>query len=306
MGGIRHFKLEASSALLATLGFDCCNYGGSFFYPAIDGKRLVGREFIIRIPVLSDANEWVLFAYEPSQVTIRDAAGNVVLTQSLTTDQFFATTGGSLAAGVVYQVESTGNISIMSNSRNANTSVPSQNGTDVGTAFLLGTRSFDPSAVAVFAYEDASIVGTDLTTGNQIFTRTLTVGTFAYISGGFGDSKLKVVSSGNIAVWAGSTEGGDSIEFMGDDLTMNTGVNGRKLLLHTQSQGGFLFALRDNTHVTIDGMATPLPLNAGQFLDLAPNAFHTIVADSPVIVETIGGNDLNDWETALRLVLENN
>lgn len=299
ISGIRHFKLEASSPLLATLGFDCCNFGGSFFYPTLNGKSLVGREFIIRIPVLSSTNEFIIFAYEHSQVTIRDTAGNVVTTQTIPASRFFATTGSPLSAGVVYQVSSTGNIAIISNSRNAHTAVPSSAGTDVGTTFLFGTRVWDTSAVAIFAYSNATVTGTDLETGTQAFTRTLAAGQFAYISG-FGDNKFKVESTGEIGIWAGSTEFGDSIGFMGDNLTMNTGDGGREFLIHTQSQGAFLFAFQNNTTVNIDGAVTTLQRD--QFIDLAPGVFRHILSDKPVIVETIGGNDLNDWEVLLRLM----
>ena len=33
-----------------------------------------------------------------------------------------------------------------------------------------------------------------------------------------------------------------------------------------------------------------------------PHTLFKITADKPVIVQTIGGNALNDWETALRIV----
>jgi hypothetical protein len=59
-------------------------------------------------------------------------------------------------------------------------------------------------------------------------------------------------------------------------------------------------ALETGTHVNIDGQdftLDPLP-----FRDLAPGALHHIVADRPVVVVTVGGNGLNDWEAALRLI----
>ena len=298
LGGTRHFKVEASSPLQATLGFDCCNFGGSFFYPAIDGRRLVGREFVIRIPVLSGSNEFVTFAHENSEITIRDTAGNVVLAQTLAKDGFWSTTGGPLAAGSVYQVESTGDIALMSNSNNAHTPAPSREGTDVGTEFLLATSSWSATAIAVFAYEDADVVAVDLTSGGEAFRRTLAAGELAYIN--TARSRFKITGTGKISVWGGSTEGGNSIAAMGDDLTMNTGDDGKLFFIHTQSQGGFVFATADNTSVDVDGVVTIL--DEGQFIDLGANRFVRIESDKPVVVETIGGNGLNDWETGLRLV----
>ena len=244
LGGVRHFKVDVTLPVLATLGYDCCNFGGSFFYPAIDGRSLVGREFIVRIPVLNTNNEFIIFAYEDSQVTIRDAAGTVVANRAISGDGFYATTGAPLARRVAYQVESTGNIAIMSNSRNAHTAVPSSNGSDVGSEFLFGTRAWSGYAVAaIFAYTDATVVGTDLVSGLTAFERTLAAGDFAHISG-LAESKFRVMSTGNIGVWAGSTEGGNAIQSVGDDLTMNTGNVGLEFVIHTQSQGAHLFAFR--------------------------------------------------------------
>jgi hypothetical protein len=299
LSGVRHFKLEASSPLLATFGFDCCNFGGSFFYTAVDGTRLVGRSFIFRIPVLSANNEFIVFAHEASDITVRNTAGQVVLATSLPAGRFFSTTGSPLAAGAVYQLEATGDVALMSNSRNAYTAVPSRNGEDVGTEFLCGTLNWETSAIAIFAYENATVTATRIQTGAQAFTRILQRGEFAYVSG-FGDEKFKITSTGRIAVWAGSTEGGNSIAFMGDDATINTGDRGREFFVHTQSQGAFVLVLENQTTIEIDGVVQVL--NAGQFIDLPPGGFRHIVANKPVIVETIGGNGLNDWETALRLI----
>ena len=299
MGEVRHFKLRASGPLLAILGADSFSQGANYFYPSLDGRTMVGQEFIIRTPVLSNSNEFIIFAYEDSEVTVRDSARSIVTVQNIPADGFYATTGAPLSRFSVYTVESTGSISIMSNAQNGNTAVPSSNGTDVGTKFLLGTHGWERGAVAVFAYADAVITGTNLVSGAEEFTRTLLSGDFAYI-GGLGTNKYSVTSTGKIAVWAGDTEAGDSIQSMGDDLTINVGDRGRDFLIHTQTQGAFLFAFEDGTSVVIDGAATTL--NADQFIDPEPGALHRITSDSPVIVETIGGNALNDWYAVLRLV----
>jgi hypothetical protein len=124
-------------------------------------------------------------------------------------------------------------------------------------------------------------------------------GELTYVPG-FADEKFKITSTGRIAVWAGSTEGGSSIANLGDNTTINTGDRGREFFIHTQTQGAFVLVLDNQTTLQIDGVVQVL--NAGQFVDLPPNGFRHIVANKPVIVQTIGGNGLNDWETVLRLI----
>jgi hypothetical protein len=302
MRNVRYFRLLTSAPLLATLGYQgCCNVGGSFFYPALDGKRLVGRAFLVQIPVLSDSNEFLILAHEASDVTIRDTAGQVVLQRSLPLHGFFVTRGASLGTGGGYQITATGDIALMSNAIDGFTAVPAADGSDVGTTFLFGTRAFGTGALALFAYADAVVSGSDLETGRPLFTRTLTAGEFAYLSG-YGDTKMKVVSTGRIGVWAGATEGGDAIDFLGDDVALHTGEAGREFYVHSQSQGAVLFVTQNDTTVTIDGVATLL--QAGQVHTLPAGALYHVVADKPMLVQTIGGNALNNWAMALRLVID--
>ena len=61
MGEVRHFKLRASGPLLAILGADSFSQGANYFYPSLDGRTMVGQEFIIRTPVLSNSNEFIIF-----------------------------------------------------------------------------------------------------------------------------------------------------------------------------------------------------------------------------------------------------
>ncbi len=299
MEEVRHFKLRSNAPLLAILGADSFSQGANYFYPALDGRLMIGREFIIRTPVLAGNNEIIIFAYENSIITLRDTARAIATTQTIPAGGFYATTRAPLDPFTVYSVESSGRISIMSNAQNGNTSVPSGNGTDVGTVFLLGTHGWERGAVAIFAYEDATVTGINIESGTEAFARTLVSGEFAYI-GGLGSNKFRLISTGKIGVWAGDTEAGDSIRWMGDDLTMNVGAAGRDILIHTQSFGAFVFAYKDGTTVDIDGEVTVL--DAEQFIDLLPDALHRIGSDKPIVVQTIGGNFLNDWDAILRLV----
>ncbi|MDX1654325.1 MAG: hypothetical protein R3310_03825, partial [Candidatus Competibacteraceae bacterium] len=298
MSGVRNFKLAASTPLHATLGYDCCNFGGSLYYPTLDGRTLVGREFILRIPVLTGSNIFAIFAFEEATVTVRDSAGNVVLTREMTAGSRYATSGSPLARNVVYHVTATGDIALQSSSRNAHSAVPARNGTDVGSEFMFHAFAWSQTGMAVFAYEDADFQLTRIDDGAAIASGSLVAGDWTYLA--IPTQYYRLTSSGRVGLWAGSTEGGSGISWLGDDLTQNTGDGGRELLIHSQTQGARIFALLDGTQVTIDGETTTL--NADESLALGGNRFYRIVANKPVVVQTIGGNGLNDWETELKLV----
>ena len=73
----------------------------------------------------------------------------------------------------------------------------------------------------------------------------------------FGKNYYFLESDQPVAVWAGDTEGGEEVWHMGDDLTMNYGVNAKSFSLHSQTQGAYIFAGSDNTTVQLarDGIA---------------------------------------------------
>jgi len=173
LSSLSHLRLRTSSPLLATIGNGTATWGGSFYYPAPDGKRFVGRTFILAVPRLQSDNEMVIFAHESSNLVFWDSAGNQVLNLELEQYGFYSTTGSPLAAGTVYEVESTGDIAIMSNSRNAVAVVPAQDGNDVGTKFLFALNRYIEAAFAVFAYAPAEIdadapVVVQVAGGNQL------------------------------------------------------------------------------------------------------------------------------------------
>ena len=327
LASVRQFRVESSSPLLATLGFDDGgNVGGSFFYPTTDGRSFVGHEFVLQAPVLSEDNEVVIFAYEPSSVTIRDAAGAIVTTQTLPADGYYAVSGAPLSPGTVYRIESTGNVAIQSNAFDAHTVVPSGGGGDVGTAFMFGMRG--SRAVAAFAYENAQITGVNLDTGQQVFSDNISAGQFSFFSD-FSGSKLKITSTGRIGVSAGE---GSWMSDLADNLTVTTGRGGQDLLIYTQSEGAVLFAAHDDTLVNVmtvpsgggggetgapparrPAVDPPLPddngfiiatLDAGQSILLDPGSFLRVLSDKPVLIETIGNGAHDNWETALKLVVE--
>lgn len=300
--GVR-FKVEATNPLLATLGHpgpDCCAFGGSLFYPAIDGQAFVGREFLVRMSVLNFQNEFVIFAHEASTVTIANAAGTVVTTQTIPAGEFWATVGAPLQQGVVYRIQSTGDVAVQSNARNAYTAVPSADGDDTGTSFMFATRVHNSIGAAVFAYENTTVTATSLISGRQAFRRDIPAGQFFFFTsfGDGADEKIRLASTGKLSLWAGSMEGTQLIEWLGDDATVTVGEQGRDLFVHTQSQGGVLFATENATTVSVNG--TVHTLNRDQFINFTSGQFLHITADKPVMVQTIGGPALNDWEFALR------
>jgi hypothetical protein len=298
LGAARWIKVQASAPLQVSLGYDCCSYGGSMYYPTLDGRKAVGRDFIFRVPVLSSANYLVIYAFENAQVSVTDNTGGQILTQNLNAGGYYLTAGAPFAANRAYHLTATGDVAIASASSNANVAVSSRNGTDVGNEFMFFPRNWGPTGVAVFAYEDTAITVTRLDNGSSVWTTSLSAGNWVYQT--VPSTPLRLSSTGRVGLWAGDNEGGNGIAWMGDDLTQNTGDGGREILIHSQTQGAQVFALLDGTHVTIDGNVTTL--NAGSHMTLSANRFYRVFADQPVIVQTIGGNGLNDWETELKLV----
>lgn len=296
--GLRYFKVEASSPLHATLGYDCCNYGGSLYYPTTDGRKMVGRDFVFKIPVLSGNNIFAIHAFEDSVIEVRNSTDTLVFATTLTAGNVYATSGSPLARNTVYHLTATGDVALQSSSRNAHSAVPARNGTDVGKEFMFHNYTWSQTGVAIFGYEDADYSIVRANDGVEVYSGSVSAQGWIYLP--TASNYYRLTSTGNIGVWAGSTEGGGGISYMGDDLTQNTGDSGREVLVHSQTQGAYVFALLDNTAVTIDGTVTTL--HAGDYLNLGGNRFYRITTDKPVIVQTIGGNGLNDWETELKLV----
>jgi hypothetical protein len=299
LSGVRHFKVEASARLLGTFGFDCCGIGGSLYFPTTDGATLVGREFVLRIPYLNGNVDFVVFAHEPSTVTFRNAAGVVVLSTTVPAGGAYVSNGSPLAAGAVYQVTATGDVSIVSTTLNGHAAVPARDGSDVGTDFLFATRDYETAGAAVFAYEAATVTAVNIASGATAFTRTLAAGEAAFVNG-LGTGRFHLTSTGRVGVWAGSTQGGNALRDLGDDGLVTVGDHGRDFLVHSQRSGAFVFALENGTHVTING--SDYVLDRGQFKDLAAENVWRISSDKPLTVETFNTYGLDDWSETLRLV----
>ncbi len=307
------FKLVTNQPVLAVLNYDCCNYSGSFFYPVEDGRKFYGTKFVIT-QLANGGSQLVLFARDAATVTVRDALGTVVATSpALSAGQRWVIPG--LVNGGVYALTSTGVVSVQSNAGNGNTQVPpvptAANGqledcnSDRGVSFNFATYGWDRGAFALFNNGASAITFslTDLSNNTAVaaFTNVTVPANSTYYSGataGLGTGAFRLVSSGAVTVWAGDTEGGNAVEWMGDDLTSNMGFHGMSFRLSSQTAGATVFSSAAGTVVTVNG--TPTTLGVDGTLNIAANTTAVVTATRPVSIQTIGGNGLNDWAVALR------
>ena len=91
----------------------------------------------------------------------------------------------------------------------------------------------------------------------------------------------------------------ETLDCMGDDITFDVGAIssiGSTIIVNTRSMGANVFAPFDDTSVAVSGDITESTvLGADQTLYLAPWSQVTIVTNQPVMVQTSGGDHLDDW-----------
>jgi len=63
IGRVTPFKIVSTRPISAHLWYDCCNFGGSTSYPAVEGFLRTGTEFIFVIPVLRDRLAFLLLRH---------------------------------------------------------------------------------------------------------------------------------------------------------------------------------------------------------------------------------------------------
>lgn len=319
LSGIRHFVLDTSVPMLAVTGNPDTGgqwgqYSGSLFYPATDGNSWYGTSFIISPNCASSVSQTVIFAREPAVVTVTNASGTVVATSPvLPANGVWLPTG--LGTRGVYNVSSTGSIAIANNSGNGYTQVPpipiagqqSDFHNDAGTDFYFATYAWGYGGVGDIAVMNASPVAavftiTNLSNGAVVVSNQTLLPGAVYYRSNMGTAYYHLTTtSGQVEVWAGDNEGGTSIAYMGDDISLNAGEHGKRFALNTQSMGGYIYAGQDQTTVSINDQ-TPTTLNHDQFLPLSPGQVVSISTSNPVTVEIMGGNVINDWATTLRPV----
>ena len=301
LGTLRHFALHTSAPIVAYLGRDCCALGGTTFVPTAQGHARAGRVFVLDFPVLAlDALR--LFAFEDADLTVQQASGAVAVRRHVNAGDVWIAWG--LAGDTPYLLRSTGDVILQLNVGNGDESVPPAGRAascdqDVGDTFVLATHRWATGSVAVFAYEDADVSLTRVGELLPVVELTMAAGTVEYVDD-LGLEDWLVRSTGPVAVWTGDTEGGDGIAWMGDDVTQNVGDRGRDVLVHTQTHGATVFAAVDAT--VVEWGEGPVPLDRDGFVDLALDQLVRVTASQPVLVQTSGGNDMNDWGTFLRPV----
>lgn len=304
--GSKYFRIESGNPVFAYTGYDCCMFGGTFYYPSTNYGRRAGKEFVFFVPVQNDNNRLSVLGYEPASVTLYNMSGAPISTNNFNTAPWRWEL--PVANQTPYQLVSTGTVSLVSLAPNGYDAVPSRLGDDTGTEFLFMTHSWGGGGFTVFAYEDSTVTVTNVATGVTLpgwDGRLITAGSYADKTGA-GLNTWRLTSTGRVGVWAGDFEGGSGAAYLGDDLSLHQGFEGREFWFHTQLGGATIFASRNGTNVTwrnvSSGVDTSLTLNRDQYYNLAANMVVHLTADKPVLMESIGGTAPNDYGSILRPV----
>jgi PKD repeat protein len=291
------FKIKASKPVVAYLT-DLQSH--SAFLPSLDDSP-VGREFVFFYD--NEPNYWY-FAYDEAHVQIFDTNNNLV-TQLLIPAGEYRRVSNLPANNRVYRIVTTGRIAVQADGINSYTTVPAASGAAVGREFRFAATAWATGAFAVFAYQPANVEVFDMDTGASLYTQPLATGEM-YFQNGVGTRRLRLVSSGDVEVWAGDTEGGTGINNLGDDISVTTGKAGTEFYLHNLADGIVIFAPDDDTVIDVDSGGITQTLGRDEFLRLAPADFpsgsgvHHIIASKPVLIQTLGrANAYNDLGTYL-------
>lgn len=317
LSGIDNFVVDASAPLyiLHSHAYAGSSYPGigTHFHPDESTIDYYGREFVILANTPSSAgSRLAVFAMESATVEVFDKAGNKLVTSpELAAGSFWEVPG--LEHQEIYTVRATGRIAVEQIRANGYTQVPPIPASgcnedcrdDAGERFLFGTVGDGNSAVAVFnpGNELASVALTDLGTDAAVVTdMELEPGAYRYI-GELDSGYYELESTGSeVTVWAGSTEGGNAIQHLGDDVSQNYGYQGKRFLLHGQTEGMTIFAGQDGTEVLIDDEQR-VELSRDEAYALPGGQLHRIESNKPVVITAVGGTccyPMNDWSTVLR------
>jgi glutamine cyclotransferase len=293
------FVVLATSPVVVSVNHEILepNYGGDTFHPALDGRR-VGRDFLLYVPTVTPNNRLVVVANEDAAVVLRDAAGGWLDAAELSVGQWWEPQG--LSSGQVLRLESTGDVLAQSCAVTGASAVPPVDreccaAGDVGRRFRFSTRERGPGggAVAVMAYDDAQVELRNAA-GEVLWAAAVAAGEVAFASGLGEQRALELEASGDVAVMAGdmSAPGADTIDWMGEDLTVWRGAGGTSFVVHSQAQvvgdttilaGALPVALR------VNGAASVLPAYGA--LPLADGQVYSVLTSSPVLIAAQGGGD---------------
>ena len=286
---IKYIRVNASAPMQATMG----NGSDSIGYPSIDGKSMVGREFIFQIPGLLKYLPFTVIANEPADIIIEDRDGNVLVSQSLSQagDHYtnYYKNGNRWATPVLfplmpYRLVSTGNVTLMTVGGSGKSTIPASNGSDIGTTFRFLTipQTIGPeSGVFVYGYEDSLV---EFSPGGNYSSFSVSAGEWRYNSLEFGGQTHRDVNStGRIAVWSssdGQSEWGDF------GLAQTIGDQGHEIVVRSGFNGIAIFTLHHGTEIEVNGVVTTL--NSGEFMTEKGSPIYRIVANKPVVVQTVG------------------
>ncbi len=266
------------------------------FLPSMDGTP-VGREFIGYFDVNSGL---YVYAYEDASVRLYNTSGTLVLNRNVRAGTYTTLP----ITGATYRAVSSGRIAIQTTGNTGYTTVPSSSGAGVGRLFYFATQnSGSGGSLGVFAYDAANVEVFDMDTGVSLYTTSLAPGDF-WFQNPVGNRRLRLVSDGDVEVWAGDNEGGATAQFLGDDLSFAGGREGTEFLLHELASGVVMFGVNNGTAVEINGNVVDT-LNMDDYRVYAPadlvggnNGVHRIVTSQPVVIQTLGtANVLNDLGT---------
>ena len=223
-----YFKVKATKPVVA---YETDFGSHSAFIPSLENNP-VGKEFIFHRHA---SQGFYVFAFEDAVVTFFNTSGAIVLQRQMTAGTYWQPG----LSNTTYRTISSGRIAIQTTGYNAYTTVPSANGSPVGRQFFCATYSGTTGSVAVFAYEDAQVDVYDLD-GGLLYTHSMTAGEMWY-QNSVGARRMRLESTGNVEVWAGDTEAGTGIEYLGDDVSMTSGRDGTEFYLHNLMDGIVIF-----------------------------------------------------------------
>jgi uncharacterized membrane protein len=314
-----YFKIISNKPVVASVS-SAMSGGGSAktFYPSSD-RNLVGRDFLMSPynKTSWQGNEYALQVYgvEDARVSIWDMAGNHV--KELDVPRENHTVLSDLKTGTVYHIVSNGDIMIEQESINAFSTIPSVTGSPVGHKFFGSIQYFDGDDIEVTAYENALVTITDMDNGDLLTSYQVDAHNRFGIEPSKG-GRFKIVSTGNVSVLLGSTEGGTKEENLGDDISFFGGPGSRwirkGLTVNNPGPGtkdpqypgpytsGIVFSFFNDTHVIADGL--PMVLKADQFI---PTPYEGLSSSRPLSYMTLGRgysekdaqHRWNDWGSYL-------
>ncbi len=241
-------------------------------------------------------------------------------------------------------VKSVGNIAVVASAVDGYDVNPSENGTDLGKRFYCPVRRLSTNGgdIAVFSNENNTsleIYAFNGTCANRWLNitgacancnangccttpcvRTLSEGEVFFrnnlgVSGNI--RNYRITTNKDVKVWCGDTQGGTTIDYMGDDIAQQLDNGGLNIIFNSQNGGNLatmganIFAMYDNTTVTITRISgtgqefpDPITLNADGFIDLLGsnyrNTVYRVQCDKPCLVQTGGGNAYDNYQLQLK------